>query len=116
MTTVETIARQQHWPRGDRPSFVSLRRGDALGLLAEAGTYDLIFADAPDGKWHGLDRTIAALGPHGMLVLDDMTPMPGWPGAQRARQSRIRQALLTAPQLISAELAHGTGVILSRRR
>ncbi len=116
MTTVETIAGQQHWPRGDRPSFVSLRRGDALGLLAEAGTYDLIFADAPDGKWHGLDRTIAALGPHGMLVLDDMTPMPGWPGAQRARQSRIRQALLTAPQLISAELAHGTGVILSRRR
>jgi len=116
VTTVETIARRQHWPRGDRPSFVSLRRGDALGLLAEGGTYDLIFADAPDGKWHGLDRTIAALGPHGMLILDDMTPMPGWPGAQRARQSRIRQALLTAPQLISAELGHGTGVILSRRR
>jgi hypothetical protein len=25
VTTVETIARQQQWPRGDRPSFVSLR-------------------------------------------------------------------------------------------
>jgi predicted O-methyltransferase YrrM len=42
--------------RGDWPSFVSLRYGEALGLLAEGGTYDLIFADAPDGKWHGLAR------------------------------------------------------------
>jgi predicted O-methyltransferase YrrM len=102
--------------RGDWPSFVSLRHGEALGLLAEGGTYDLIFADAPDGKWHGLDRTIAALGPHGMLIVDDMTPMPDWPGTQRARQSQVRQALLTAPQLISAELAVGSGVILSTRR
>lgn len=38
--------------RGGWPSFVNLRCGEALGLLAEGGTYDLIFADAPDGKWH----------------------------------------------------------------
>jgi predicted O-methyltransferase YrrM len=102
--------------RGDWPSFVSLRYGEALGLLAEGGTYDLIFADAPDGKWHGLDRTIAALGPHGMLVVDDMTPLPGWPHNQRAGQDRVRHRLLTAPQLIAVELAHGSGVILSTRR
>ena len=63
-----------------------------------------------------MDRTIAALGPHGMLVVDDMTPMPEWPAPQRARQSQVRQALLTASQLISAELAVGSGVILSTRR
>jgi hypothetical protein len=34
---------------GDRPSFVSLRTGEALGLLAGGGTCDLIFADASDG-------------------------------------------------------------------
>jgi len=102
--------------RGDWPSFVSLCHGGALGLLAEGSTYDLIFADAPDGKWHGLDRTIAALGPHGMLIVDDMTPMPEWSETQRARQSQVRQRLLTAPQLISAELAVGSGVILSTRR
>jgi predicted O-methyltransferase YrrM len=102
--------------RGDWPSFVNLRYGEARGLLAEGGTYDLIFADAPDGKWHGLDRTIATLSPHGMLVVDDMTPMPGWPGNQRAGQDRVRQALLTAPQLIAVELAHGFGIILSTRR
>jgi predicted O-methyltransferase YrrM len=102
--------------RGDWPSFVSLRHGDALKLLAEGGTYDLIFADAPDGKWRGLDHTIAALGPHGMLIVDDMTPMPGWPDMQRAGQNRVRHALLTAPELISAELATGSGVILSTHR
>jgi predicted O-methyltransferase YrrM len=42
--------------RGDWPSLVNLRYGEALGVLAEGGTYDLIFADAPDGKWHGLTR------------------------------------------------------------
>jgi predicted O-methyltransferase YrrM len=101
--------------RGDWPAFVSLLHGDALGLLAEGGTYDLIFADAPAGKWHGLDRTIAALSPHGMLITDDMTPLPDWSDRQRTEQSRVRQALLTAPQLTSVELAHGSGVILSTR-
>jgi predicted O-methyltransferase YrrM len=102
--------------RGDWPSFVSLRHDEALGVLAEGGTYDLIFADAPDGKWHGLDQTIAALAPNGMLVVDDMTPMPDWPSSQQAGQYQVRQALLTAPQLITVELAHGSGVILSTRR
>ena len=101
---------------GDWPSFVSLRYGEALGVLAEAGTYDLIFADAPDGKWHGLDQTIAALGPHGMLVVDDMTPMPDWPGNQQAVHNQVRHALLTEPQLVTVELGHGSGVILSTRR
>jgi predicted O-methyltransferase YrrM len=94
-------------------AFVSLRHAYALDVLAEGGTYDLVFADAPDGKWHGLDRTIAALGRHGMLIVDDMTPLPDWDDRQRTEQGRVRQALLTAPQLVSVGLAHGSGVILS---
>lgn len=101
---------------GDWPSFVSLHHGQALGVLAEGGPYDLIFADAPEGKWHGLDQTIAALGPHGMLVVDDMTPLPDWPDDQQAKVNQVRQALLTAPGLITVELAHGSGVILGTRR
>jgi predicted O-methyltransferase YrrM len=46
---------------GDWPSFVGLRCGDALEALAESGTLDLIFADAPGGKWDGPDRSVAAL-------------------------------------------------------
>jgi demethylmenaquinone methyltransferase/2-methoxy-6-polyprenyl-1,4-benzoquinol methylase len=102
--------------RGDWPSFVELRHGDALDVLEQTGgTFDLIFADAPEGKWHGLDRTIAALAPHGLLIVDDMTPLPDWTDSQLAEQEKVRRTLLTAPELTSVELAHGSGVILSAR-
>jgi hypothetical protein len=61
----------------------------------------------------GLDRSVAAPGPHGLLVVDDMTPEPDWSEGHRAAVERIRQALLSAPGLTSAELAVGSGVILS---
>lgn len=102
--------------KGAWPAFVDLRHGDALGLLDEASAFDLIFADAPAGKWEGLDRTIAALRPGGLLVVDDMTPQPDWDDHQRAAQDRVRATLLSVPGLVSVELAEGSGVILSARR
>jgi demethylmenaquinone methyltransferase/2-methoxy-6-polyprenyl-1,4-benzoquinol methylase len=101
--------------RGDWPSFVELRHGDALDVLARAGTFNLIFADAPDGKWHELHTTIAALRRPGMLVVDDMTPLPDWTDGHRAAQERVRRTLFTTPGLTSVELAHGSGVILGAR-
>jgi predicted O-methyltransferase YrrM len=101
--------------RGAWPQFVDLRVGDALGVLGEAGAFDLVFADAPGGKWSGLHRTIAALRPHGLLVVDDMTATPEWTTGQHARQDEVRQALLTSPVLTSVELDHGSGVILATR-
>lgn len=100
---------------GAWPQFVDLRVGDALGVLGEVGAFDLIFADAPGGKWSGLDRTIAALRPHGLLVVDDMTATPEWATEQHASQEEVRQALLTSPLLTAVELDHGSGVILATR-
>ena len=100
---------------GDWPSFVRLRCGDALEVLAEGGAFDLIFADAPGGKWDGLDRTIAALRPHGLLIVDDMTPLPNWTDTHAAAQDKVRQTLMSAPELTSMELTVGSGVILSAR-
>jgi predicted O-methyltransferase YrrM len=100
---------------GDWPSFVRLRCGDALEALAEGGAFDLIFADAPGGKWDGLDRTIAALRPHGLLIVDDMTPLPNWTDTHAAAQDKVRQTLMSAAELTSVELAVGSGVILSAR-
>jgi predicted O-methyltransferase YrrM len=102
--------------QGDWPGFVELRCADALAVLGEAGRFDLIFADAQGGKWEGLDRTIAALAPRGMLIVDDMTATPQWDAEQRARQQHVRQVLLTSPLLTSVELRHGSGVILSTRQ
>jgi predicted O-methyltransferase YrrM len=101
--------------QGDWPGFVELRCADALAVLGEAGRFDLIFADAQGGKWEGLDLTIAALAPHGMLIVDDMTPTPQWDTEQHAKQQHVRQVLLTSPLLTSVELGHGSGVILSTR-
>jgi predicted O-methyltransferase YrrM len=94
---------------------VELRCADALAVLAEAGTFGLIFADAQGGKWEGPGRTIAALAPRGMLIVDDMTATPQWDTGQHARQQHVREVLLTSPLLTSVELRHGSGVILSTR-
>lgn len=79
VTTVEQDPRTAALAaRGDWPLFVDLRVGDALDVLGEGGTFDLIFADAQSGKWAGLAHTIAALRPHGLLVVDDMNVTPDW--------------------------------------
>lgn len=77
---------------GAWPQFVDLRVGDALDVLGEAGAFELVFADAPGGKWSGLDRTIAALAPHGLLVVDDMTDIPEWATGQHASRPPLHQA------------------------
>jgi predicted O-methyltransferase YrrM len=103
-----------HWP-----SFVTRMCDDGLaalaGMRARDIAFDLIFADAPAGKWDGLDQVIAALAPHGMLIVDDMTPQPGWSDEHRAATEQVRGTLLAAPELTSVELAHGSGVILGAR-
>lgn len=73
---------------GDWPPFVDLRCGDAVEVLGTNGTFDLIFADAPGGKWDGLDRSIAALRPRGLLIVDDMTSGADWTDSHRAAQDR----------------------------
>lgn len=105
------IAREASWP-----AWVTLRVGDVLEVLDELGRFDLIFADAQGGKWTGLDRTIAALRPGGLLLVDDMTPPRWMDDAHERHTARVRATLLSHPELTSAELACGSGMILCTRR
>jgi demethylmenaquinone methyltransferase/2-methoxy-6-polyprenyl-1,4-benzoquinol methylase len=98
------------WPAG-----VDLRVGDAEQLLPALGAFDLIFADALGGKWTGLDRTIAALAPGGVLVLDDMDPRR-YPAEHHGVLAGIRLALTQEKALVTTELAIGSGLILATRR
>lgn len=119
LTTVEQDERTAEVAAGgDWPGFVEFRVGDALELLPGLGAYDLVFADAVAGKHVGLDLTVAALGPRGVLVVDDMTPAPGvvWEPEFARRQDGVRQALLADRRLVTVELAHGSGVILATAR
>lgn len=97
------------------PPAVLVQLGDAVALLPKLGSFDLIFADAPAGKWEGLPLTVSALRPGGVLVVDDMTPQEWWEPEQQQKQAEVRSTLLGHPDLVSVELHWATGVILSVR-
>ena len=115
--TVESVPAQaalagnQSWP-----DFVTLLHDDAVSVLPSLGQFDLIFADAPGGKWDRLDLTVEALRPGGFLLVDDMTPEEWWEEEQREKQRQVSQALLSHAGLVSIEMEWSTGVILCVRK
>jgi predicted O-methyltransferase YrrM len=109
--TTAAIAHSGTWP-----AFVSLLVADVLAVLDDLGSFDLIFADSQGGKWTGLPRTIAALRPGGLLLVDDMTPPTWMDDMHRVQTGRVRERLLGHEELQSVELACGSGMILAARR
>jgi demethylmenaquinone methyltransferase/2-methoxy-6-polyprenyl-1,4-benzoquinol methylase len=101
---------------GAWPSFVRLELGDGAELVRELGQFDLVFPDAPGGKLFGLDRTIDALQPGGILVVDDMDPRGHEDPELRAALAGVRERLLTHPDLVAAELEASSGIVLATRR
>ncbi len=59
--------------RAASPPHVRFVLGDAADLVATLGKFNLIFADAPGGKLFKLRRTVDALAPRGVLLVDDMS-------------------------------------------
>ncbi|GLW55047.1 O-methyltransferase [Kitasatospora phosalacinea] len=108
---VAELAGAGNWPAG-----VRLHLGDAEQLLGELGQFDLIFADAPGGKWTGLDRTIAALRPGGVLIVDDLDPARYAEPEHVAKVAEIKATLLGHPDLVAVELAVGSGFVLATKR
>jgi predicted O-methyltransferase YrrM len=99
---------------GDWPPFVRFVTADALDVL-EPDRFDLLFADAPAGKWWGSRRTVAALRPGGLLVVDDMAAAHT-PGAEWHEElARAREKILGHPELVASELRFGSDVILAVR-
>jgi demethylmenaquinone methyltransferase/2-methoxy-6-polyprenyl-1,4-benzoquinol methylase len=101
---------------GPWPPCVRLETGNVLDRLDGLGRFDLIFADAQGGKWQGLDRTIAALTPGGVLVVDDMIVPESASEEHRANQDRVRRTLLAHADLVACELAAGSGIMIATRR
>jgi predicted O-methyltransferase YrrM len=101
------------------PDWVSIEVGDGAELVGTLGQFDLIFPDAPGGKIFELRKTIAALRPGGLLIVDDMdlsrhliAHHPDLPAALRS----VRYRLVNDPALVCADLPFGSGVILATRR
>ncbi len=99
------------------PTFVHLQLGDVLELFDQLGSFSLVFADAQGGKWEGLDRTIAALEPGGLLVVDDMRhPTVQIVADQAEKTAQVRRTLLSDARLVTVELDWASGIILARKR
>lgn len=103
----------------DWPDWVTFEVGDGAELVGTLGEFDLVFPDAPGGKIFKLRKTVTALRPGGVLVVDDMdlsrdlsAHHPDLPAALRS----VRDRLMTDPRLICAELPFASGVILATRR
>jgi demethylmenaquinone methyltransferase/2-methoxy-6-polyprenyl-1,4-benzoquinol methylase len=98
------------------PPFVRFELGDGAELATQLGDFDLIFADAPGGKLTELHRTIGALRPGGVLLVDDMDLDRHDDPELRRALIRVRENLLSDPQLIACELNAASGMILATRR
>lgn len=101
--------------KGTWPSYVQLLLGDITEILPSLGTFDLIFPDAPTGKWVGLDQTIASLRPRGILIVDDLNPKSDQPEEWSRYLQSTSQRLMSHPDLVAVEIADLTGVILAAR-
>lgn len=99
----------------DWPAFVRFVADDGASAIAELAPAHLVFADAYGGKIDGLDATIAALAPGGVLMVDDMDPALHVDDGLGDAIAAVRTQLMSSPVLRSVELAHGSGVILAVR-
>jgi len=98
------------------PARVKLVEADIFSVLDRLGQFDLVFADATGGKWHGLVRTVQALRPGGILVVDDMDVPEGSEQSEEHPNQAVRRALYEHQDLITAEFHLGSGVMLATRK
>ena len=110
-STMLEIARREPWP-----AWVRFQLGDGAELVGSLGHFDLVFADAPGGKIRGLDVTVGALRPGGLLVVDDMDLGRHEDAELRAALAGVREHLLRDETLVCAELDYSSGVIVAARK
>ncbi|MFL6284939.1 MAG: O-methyltransferase [Pyrinomonadaceae bacterium] len=112
--SVEVDARRSNatrkWPW---PAHVQLLNADILEVLAELGTFNLVFADASPIKFSHIEPVIGALRQRGMLVIDDLEPSMVDSEALRAEVNGLRRHLLHHPKLQAADLDWSSGVIIT---
>ena len=108
---VQQTARSAPWP-----SWVRFESGDGAEVVGRLGEFDLIFPGAPGGKVFKLSRTVAALRPGGVLIVDDMDLTRHEDDDLRAALTVARQRLVEDAELVCAELGFGSGVIVATKR
>jgi predicted O-methyltransferase YrrM len=83
---------------------------------AEAGRFDLIYADAWPGKFSHLDEALALLRAGGLYVIDDLLPQANWPEGHAPRVPRLVGDLERRREFVTVRLAWASGLMLVVRR
>ena len=105
VTSVDSDADLLGAVRGEAwPPWVDLVEGDGATIVRERAPFDLIFADAPSGKVDGLEHTIAAIAPRGVLVVDDMDTAAHADDGLLDAITAVREQLSSDPRLLTVEL------------
>jgi len=107
---IQALARGLPWPLP-----VRFETGDGADLVSQLGRFNLVFADAPGGKIFKLRRTIEALEPGGVLVVDDMDLSLQTEPQLREALSVVRDRLVSNDELLCAEMPFSSGVILAAK-
>lgn len=90
--------------------------GDWKQILTHA-PFDLVFVDAKPAKYEEADVLIKAMGPNGVIVLDDFTPVEHWPEEWREKPDVVRDKWLNDERLLCMEIrtSERNSVLIARR-
>lgn len=102
-----TVEREPHLADRARELFaddprVMVLTGDWRLLEAHA-PFDVFFCDG-GGKRDDPERVVELLAPGGVLIMDDFTPIAGWPPRFDGRIDELRVFFLSHPRLSAAEV------------
>lgn len=118
LTSVESEVRFQEVAKkhlGGDPRIRFVLADTAEYLAGQPGQFDLIFADTWAGKLTHLDEALALLKPGGLYVVDDMSPLPGWPGEHAHKIARLEEKLTARADLILTRLNWATGILVAAK-
>ena len=120
LDTVDTDDRvvavaKRHLASDRRVRFHVMDGADFLSS-AEAGRFDLIYADAWPGKFSHLDEALALLRPGGLYVIDDLLPQANWPDGHAPKVPQLVDNLERRPEFVTVRLAWASGLMLVVRR
>lgn len=103
------LASEAAWPEFVRPLI-----GDVVVEIGALDTFSLVFADAEGGKLYGFDLTLAAVEPHGILVLDDMRFQGRNPMIEEG-VVKARRQILSDDRFVCAEVNWSSGLLIATR-
>lgn len=94
------------------PPHVRVEQGNCWEAVKSSGIFDLIFVDVPGKETYDLSGPIAALCDGGCLIIDDVLNVDSEGRVRRDRLTGLRDQILHDRDLLCANLAFSSGVLL----